>query len=95
MRIYDVKVSSFVLKESRENSPALFSQDSFISKHFSGVKYLTQFTISSILQSASIKIHVSLWIIVSFNHHSFTHNTGFHAAILSTGLIQKSSSIGI
>jgi hypothetical protein len=51
--------------------------------------------ISSIEASEGIKIHVFLSIIVSFNPHSFTHNTGFHADIASTGVIQKSSSIGI
>gem|GEM_PF-6412783 len=42
-----------------------------------------------------IKTHVFLSISDSFNHQSLTHNTGFHAAMLSTGLIQKSSSTGI
>jgi hypothetical protein len=44
---------------------------------------------------AGIRTPVFLSIIVSFNPHSFTHKTGFQAAILSTGLIPKSSSTGI
>jgi hypothetical protein len=44
---------------------------------------------------SDINIPVFLSRIVSFNHPSFTPITGLPAAIDSTGLIPKSSSIGI
>jgi hypothetical protein len=50
---------------------------------------------SEILTEEGINTPVFLSIIVSFKPHSLTQITGFQAAILSTGLIQKSSSIGI
>jgi hypothetical protein len=59
------------------------------------VRKFTASIISSTSAQAFIKTQVFLSIIVSLSPPSFTHKTGFPAAILSTGLIQKSSSIGI
>jgi hypothetical protein len=86
---------NFLSNSSKLKSFALPSQSFLISKHFFGLKNSIQEIMSSILASLSIKSPVFLSIILSFNPPSFTPNTGFHAAILSTGLIQKSSSIGI
>jgi hypothetical protein len=58
-------------------------------------KNITASVILLILGFSGIKIHVFLFIIVSINHPSFTHKTGFQADIDSTTLIPKSSSIGI
>jgi hypothetical protein len=91
----NTNIFNLSLNFSKEKSLALISQSSLISIHLSGVKNLTALTISSTLASLSIKNQVVQSIIVSFNHHSFTHITGFHVAILSTGLIQKSSFTGI
>ncbi|MDR1987322.1 MAG: hypothetical protein LBQ24_00690 [Candidatus Peribacteria bacterium] len=84
-----------MVNSSKEKSFALFSQFSLISKHFEGVKNFIHSITSSTFAPSGIKIPVFLSITLSFNHHSFTHKTGFPADILSTGLIQKSSSIGI
>jgi hypothetical protein len=48
-----------------------------------------------IFASGEINSPVSQFTILSFNPPSFTPRIGFPAAILSIGLIQKSSSIGI
>jgi hypothetical protein len=92
---YFTKLCNCFQKASSEKSCALFSDASFIDSAFSGVISKTAFFKSSTLASSEIRIPVSPSIIVSFNPHSFTPITGFPADIDSTGLIQKSSSIGI